>query len=494
MSVLGYKTQKKRITIRTLNFTIESFLFLELLFLEDICLVIDIFMSLRHLRILFRISIGVTLTILLLEFFFAGFDYNMWLDGKKILVQFLYSFVITLFNFVYFVWLEKKYNWHSESKKRFVVGVVGSTVVSFIAFGVCRMIHLVFIEQSISFTEFFQNETASRYLFPFLLAVIVSLFLHAAYFYKAVQESKVTEQKLIAGTASAKFDALKNQLDPHFLFNSLNVLTSLIEENPIAAQDFTTSLSKVYRYVLEQKNKELVDVAEELQFAKRYIGLLKMRFEDSIQFHIPEKLLNPDAKIVPLSLQLLLENAVKHNVVSQDQPLEISITEEKGFLVVKNNLRKKNILGKSSGFGLQNIQQRYALLTSRKMFIKQDKTFFTVRLPMLTKQVSVIKEPIKTYEDMTKREKLERAQERVKAEKAFFGNLTAYAIVIPFLFFINWMSNGLAVPWFLFAATGWGIGLFFHYVEAFDHNPLFGKDWEQRKIKQFMEEDEFNNL
>lgn len=207
-----------------------------------------------------------------------------------------------------------------------------------------------------------------------------------------------------------------------------------------------------------------------------------------------QRFLKPEAKIVPLSLQLLLENAVKHNVVSQGQPLEISITEERGFLVVKNNLRKKNILGKSSGFGLQNIQQRYALLTSRKMFIEQDKASFIVKLPMLTKQVKIIKEPIYTEGQMSNREKLERAQERVKKEKAFFGNLTAYAIVIPFLFFVNWMSNGLEVPWFLFAATGWGIGLFFHYVEAFDHNPLFGKNWEQRKIKQFMEEDDFNNL
>ncbi|MDT0295668.1 2TM domain-containing protein [Mesonia ostreae] len=450
-------------------------------------------MSPRHLKILFRISIGVTLIILLLEFFFAGLDYTIWFDGKKIGIQFLYCFVITLFNFVYFVWLEKKYDWHSESKKRFIIGVVGSTFVSLFAFGICRIIHLVWIEQSMLFSEFLQNETPSRYLFPFLLSVIVSLFLHAAYFYKVIQENRVTEQKLIAGTASAKFDALKNQLDPHFLFNSLNVLTSLIEENPNAAQDFTTSLSKVYRYVLEQKNKELVAVEEELQFAKRYIGLLKMRFEDSIQFHIPDNLLQPEAKIVPLSLQLLLENAVKHNVVSPNQPLEIVITEEKEFLVIKNNLRKKNILGKSSGFGLQNIQQRYALLTSRKMLIQQDKTTFTVKLPMLTKQISIIKESIKTDEDMTKREKLERAQERVKAEKAFFGNLTAYCIVIPFLFFVNWMSNGLGTPWFLFAAIGWGIGLFFHYIEAFDHNPFFGKDWEQRKIKQLMEEDDFNN-
>ncbi len=117
-----------------------------------------------------------------------------------------------------------------------------------------------------------------------IIAIIVSLYFHAIWYYKYRQENKVKEQKIIAGTASAKFDALKNQLDPHFLFNSLNVLTSLIEEDPYQAQKFTTSLSKVYRYVLEQKNKDLVSVDEELQFAKTYVKLLKMRFEDSIHF------------------------------------------------------------------------------------------------------------------------------------------------------------------------------------------------------------------
>src|SRR5690606_27500451 len=130
------------------------------------------------------------------------------------------------------------------------------------------------------------------------------------------QQNKVKEQKVIAGTANARFDALKNQLDPHFLFNSLNVLTSLIEENPENAQRFTTALSKVYRYVLEQKNKDLVSVDEELDFARTYMSLLKMRFEDSIVFTIPDKASDPESKVVPLSLQLLLENAVKHNMVT----------------------------------------------------------------------------------------------------------------------------------------------------------------------------------
>src|SRR5690606_1081073 len=163
------------------------------------------------------------------------------------------------------------------------------------------------------------------YQFGLWITLIIVTIFHLAYFYNKRQQNKIKEQKFIAGTASAKFDALKNQLDPHFLFNSLNVLTSLIEENPENAQKFTTSLSKVYRYVLEQKDKELVLVDEELEFAKTYMSLLKMRFEDSIIFEMPEKASNPESKVVPLSLQLLLENAVKHNMVTTSKPLRIKI-------------------------------------------------------------------------------------------------------------------------------------------------------------------------
>ncbi|MET6991715.1 sensor histidine kinase [Sediminicola arcticus] len=140
------------------------------------------------------------------------------------------------------------------------------------------------------------------------------------------------------------------------MFNSLNVLTSLIEEDPVQAQKFTTSLSKVYRYVLEQKNKDLVSVDEELEFTRTYVRLLKMRFEGSIIFHIPDHSNSPDVKIVPLSLQLLLENAVKHNVVTSNRPLTIKVFERYGMLCVSNNLQEKQVVKKSRGVGLHNIQ------------------------------------------------------------------------------------------------------------------------------------------
>ena len=270
------------------------------------------------------------------------------------------------------------------------------------------------------------------FLGPMLIALVVSLIFTAFFFYKNKQESKVKEQKVIAGRATAQFDALKNQLDPHFLFNSLNVLTSLIEENPRGAQKFTTSLSKVYRYVLEQKSKELVTVEEEINFANTYISLLRTRFEDSIVFNISETLINKEAKVVPLSLQLLLENAVKHNQVNPKNPLEITITEEHNYLIISNNLQPKSVLKSSVGVGLSNIKQRYHLLTTRDVVIEKNATHFKVKIPMLTKQIAT---------SMTKQEiyiqdkRYKRAKERVNAIKGFY----CFTNIFNFIIFQKWI-------------------------------------------------------
>jgi hypothetical protein len=300
-----------------------------------------------------------------------------------------------------------------------------------------------------------------------------------------MQKSKIKEQKVIAGTASAKFDALKNQLDPHFLFNSLNVLSSLIDENPDSAQKFTTALSKVYRYVLEQKNKDLVTVDEELEFAKVYMSLLKMRFEDSIIFEIPEKASNPESKVVPLSLQLLLENAVKHNMVTSSKPLHIKIVESNGELIVENNLQPKQIVKKSSGVGLDNIRQRYNLLTERKVKINQEAKRFAVAIPMLTKQISVMRTRTKSQYD----DSYVRARKHVQEVKEFYYSLISYVFVIPFLIFINYRTSW-NFQWFWFPMFGWGMGLIFHAYKVYVNDGVLGRSWERKKIEQYMQEEE----
>ena len=434
---------------------------------------------------LFKISVLLTIVIAIVSkiiFWERDFEWHGQLEFVG--VNFIFVFVLTLVNIYYNKYISSKYSWETQTQKRLWIGAIGSIILTVISFGLIRMfISLVVYEKTLS--DFIAGEKSSYYIIALVITLVVSLFFHAFYFYKALQEKKVKEQKIIAGTASAKFDALKNQLDPHFLFNSLNVLTSLIEEDPIQAQKFTTSLSKVYRYVLEQKNKDLVTVEEELQFAKTYVKLLKMRFEDSIHLEIPEHSNNPEAKIVPLSLQLLLENAVKHNVVTSAKPLYIRVYEEEGSLVVENNLQEKQVVKKSSGVGLQNIQQRYRILTDRQVQIAESTSDFKVKLPLLTKQVTVM-EKQQTYIDDKRYSK---AKEHVEQLKGFYGNLTAYCIVIPCLAILNYYTTSF--PWVIFPTLGWGFGVTVHGMEVFGYNPLWGKRWEERKIRKFMDDDKF---
>lgn len=398
------------------------------------------------------------------------------LFAKELFYYIFYSVVLTLINGYYFDYINEKHPFGNKVAKRLLIGGLGAVVLTLIGiFFIRAVINTVF--EGRSWVEFLGGERAIFYMFSLLITVVISGFFHAFYFYKELQKNKIKEQKVIAGTATAQFDALKNQLDPHFLFNSLNVLTSLIEENPDLAQKFTTSLSKVYRYVLEQKNKDLVTVDEELDFARTYVSLLKMRFENSIIFEIPEKSTNPEAKLVPLSLQLLLENTVKHNSVNPEHPLHIKIYESQGNLVVENNLQIRETLSKSTGVGLRNIQQRYQILSTRQVVIEKTTSHFRVQLPLLTKTLPIMKTQASEHSYI-------RARKKVEELKEFYSSLASYVVIIPFLIFINYRTFW-SFQWFWFPALGWGIGLAFHAFKVYGP----GFSWEEKKLRQFMEEE-----
>ena len=399
----------------------------------------------------------------------------------------IYSIILSFANVYYFEYLNTRVVWNKYKKYRLLIGALGGVIVTMISIFFIRVLINIGIQNE-SFVEFLEGEKMIYYVMSLLITVIISIFFHAFYFYRELQKNKVKEQKIIAGTASAQFDALKNQLDPHFLFNSLNVLTSLIDENPDNAQRFTTALSKVYRYVLEQKNKELVSVDEELQFARTYISLLKMRFEDSIIFEIPEKAKDPGAKVVPLSLQLLLENAVKHNVVNDNHPLKIKIFESGGNLIIENNLQIKKILKKSSGVGLTNIKQRYQLLTDKQVNISKTEDSFRVAIPMLTKQISIME----TRDESVLNDNYVRARKHVENLKEFYYSLISYVIVIPFLIFIWYRFTPNVIQWFWFPMFGWGIGLLFHAYKVYVNDGVLGRNWEQKKIEEFMQDEKQN--
>ncbi len=200
---------------------------------------------------------------------------------------------------------------------------------------------------------------------------------------RQLQELKGKTQLLEKEKAVVMYESLKQQLNPHFLFNSLTSLNSLIQIDQKAAVGFLENLSKSYRYILKSSEQELVPIAEELKFTRAFIELQKTRFREGlfVNFQVPEELLH--RKIVPVTLQNMIENAIKHNIVDEESPLIIDVYVEDDFLTVRNNLQKKKFVETSNRKGLHNLQSFYRYLTDRKIEIVEDGTFFTIKIPLL---------------------------------------------------------------------------------------------------------------
>lgn len=219
--------------------------------------------------------------------------------------------------------------------------------------------------------------------------IVVYLVYEATYFFDAWKQNVRKTESLARESVQSQLEVLKNQLDPHFLFNSMNTLAALIDDENNDAQQYLERLSDVYRYVLVSRSKNTVPLEEEIAFLDAYVYLNKIRFRDNLQV---EKQLSPEAcrqYVTPLSLQMLIENAIKHNVVSKENPLKIKIhQEESGYLVIENNIQEKAIFRgagpeKSTRVGLQNIINRYSLLTDRQVEVIRNGGLFTVKIPLL---------------------------------------------------------------------------------------------------------------
>lgn len=401
------------------------------------------------------------------------------------LISGMYTFFIGLGNGFLNDYLDSKFSWTEETRKRTIAAIVGTLVMNIALVYFCNYLNFIVI-QGKNPEKFFNGEMNFINWFFINFAIMISAIGHARGFMAAWKNStkkEVVEQKLIAKSANAQFESLKNQLDPHFLFNSLNVLDSLIEENPVQAQRFTNSMSKIYRYVLEQKDKELVSVEEEIDFAKTYCELLKTRFEDAVTFDFNISEEDKKGFVVPLSLQLLLENSIKHNFATSSKPLNIKIFTEKGNLIIENNLQTRELPNKSTGVGLANIVSRYNLLTERNVFVEKSEAFFRVKLPILTEKLN----PMNPYTPSQEQLAYEKAAKRVEELKGFYGNLISYCIFIPFLIFINFQTSP-KYHWFWWPMLGWGIGVISHGIKTFG----IGTDWEERQIKKYMEKEEEN--
>ncbi len=183
--------------------------------------------------------------------------------------------------------------------------------------------------------------------------------------------------------AQMQYINLQNHLNPHFLFNSITSVNSLVYENQELASDFLKQLAKVYRYVLQHKNKDLVSLRTELNFIQNYLFLLKTRFQDAFCCLINVSKEALAKQIVPVTLQVLVENAIKHNIMTPEQTLYIHIYDEKGYLWIQNNLQKKNIVEYSNRIGLENLKALYGYLSDCPLMINETKERFTIQLPLI---------------------------------------------------------------------------------------------------------------
>jgi LytS/YehU family sensor histidine kinase len=280
-------------------------------------------------------------------------------------------------------WLNIKYNWIENAKKRLLIQSVLSVLFTSIT-----LFTLMYILHQLRFGDGRIINRKMVEIFP--PAILFTLALLAvkigSEFFIALKNSLIEIEKHKTESANAQLQNLKNQLNPHFLFNNLSVLTSLVYKNQDKAADFINELAKVYRYVLDTKNSELVPLQEELDFLNHYIYLQKIRFEDSIVFEIKIEENKKSDYLLPMCLQMLVENTIQHNETSQANPLKVLIYTQNNSLVIENPIKPRSNIVDSSKTGLKNIEQRYSFFTDEKVIVCNNGEIFKVILPLIQRK------------------------------------------------------------------------------------------------------------
>jgi sensor histidine kinase YesM len=308
-----------------------------------------------------------------------------WLEvAMGIPFTFLVTVSIYASNMKIYYFLFNKFPWKTHTVKRLVSEFV---LTSASAATIITFYMLIFYSgfdgaKTISKSENLYDHVMIALVVNF---VVISI-MEGKYFFREWKKSMVESEALKRQNVEFQYSALTSQLNPHFLFNSLNALSSLIPVDPEKAVEFNQKFSKIYRYVLEVKDKEIIELADELTFLKNYFFLQKIRYGHNITLNINMGEKNLEDHLPPLSLQLLLENAIKHNEISAANPLKIELYNEGNFLIMKNNYQPKEDDVKSTGMGLINLQERYSFYTDIPPLFFHENGYYIVKLPLLKVQ------------------------------------------------------------------------------------------------------------
>jgi sensor histidine kinase YesM len=276
------------------------------------------------------------------------------------------------------IYWRKKYTSIDDTRKRLISQLLTIVVYAFLVEFTMKIIFDCFPQTDKEFNHL--TGLAGTYLLVFLVMAIYEAIYLFVQWRKALLEQERVRQEHI----KSQLEGLRNQVNPHFLFNSLNTLMSIVADDQKLAIHYVQKMSKVFRYVLENRDEQLIPLETELEFIDNYVFLQKERFQENLQvkMDIPEE--KKSSFIVPLSLQILFENAIKHNVISKKNPLTIEVyINDEGKLAVRNNLQLKNNVMPGTKVGLENIKKRYAFFTEEPVTIDDQNGFWEVTLPIV---------------------------------------------------------------------------------------------------------------
>ena len=328
----------------------------------------------------FSVLIGTLIVVLINPTFFTSWEgiIKVW---PSVLMSILYTFALGEGNGWLNSYLDRFVRWIDQPVKRLVLGIVAMFLYSgaailLVEFVVAKLVWEFRCECTLTWDGYYVK---NLYL-PLAITVAITTFLNSRKFLLEWRRSAIEAERLKNDYLASQYQSLKDQVNPHFLFNSLNTLTYLVYESQDQAAQFIKKLSEVYRYVLDTREREAVLLSEELSFVRSYVFLQQIRFEESLQveINVPDE----DAyRIPPLALQMLLENALKHNELSDEHPLRVAIyTDSESYLTIENNAQPKETREASSGIGLANVRARYAYLTERKVVVSHENQCFIVKL------------------------------------------------------------------------------------------------------------------
>jgi sensor histidine kinase YesM len=276
--------------------------------------------------------------------------------------------------------LDKRISWLETPGKRLGIGILFMLLYVSLAAIFINFIFYLFLADNWDFSGIYESILQSTVV-SVVITFFIMLSIYSYSFLKSWRQAAINIEKLKKESIASQYEILKNQVNPHFLFNTLNALTSLIYEDREKAVTFINRFSEVYRYVLDSKDREVVSVKSEMEFAKSFIFLLQTRYEKN--FVVSFKGNVPEGYMPPMALQMVVENAVKHNVISDENPLNMDIDISVDEIMVRNNITQPRNTNSTTGLGLDNIRSRYELLSNRSFSVSREDDHFIVRLPVL---------------------------------------------------------------------------------------------------------------